>query len=418
MFVLKIYQVGGAVRDQLLNYPIKDRDYLVTGATPEEMLAAGYQQVGKSFPVFLHPESKDEYALARTEKKQGQGYTGFSVDFSPTITLEQDLERRDLTINAMAMDENGQLHDPFNGQRDFELKLLRHVSDAFIEDPLRVLRVAKFAARYHHLGFDVASETMTLMQKIVESGEIQHLVQERIWQETESALTTQNPQVYFEVLRECGALAVVLPELNALWGVPNPAKWHPEIDSGIHTMMVLQQAAKLSNDTVVRWAALCHDFGKGVTPESEWPHHHGHEKKGLKLIKAACNRLKVPNEHRDLALIVSEYHTHCHKAFELKAATVVKVFDKTDAWRKPERFAQFLDCCRADLRGRTGFEKEEYPQADYFAEALAVASAIPVQDIIAEGFSGPAIRDQLTKRRIYAIDQIKNKMSTAPNNNR
>jgi tRNA nucleotidyltransferase (CCA-adding enzyme) len=404
---VKVYQVGGAVRDKFLDYPAKDHDYLVTGATIDQMLELGFQQVGKSFPVFLHPESKEEYALARTEKKQGHGYTGFTVDFSPSITLEEDLARRDLTVNAMALDEDGNLHDPFNGKQDLDSRILRHVSDAFIEDPLRVLRVAKFAARYHHLGFSIAPETFALMKRMVADGEVDHLVAERVWQEMESSLTTESPQVFFEVLHECGALKVLFSELDALWGVPNPPKWHPEIDSGIHTMMVLEQACILSNDITVRFAALCHDLGKGVTPPEHWPHHHGHETKGLKLIKAVCKRMKVPNEHRDLALLVSEFHTHCHRVFDLKPETVLKVLNRMDAWRKPQRFAQFLDCCRADLRGRTGFENELYPQADFLHAAYEAAAAIPVQDIVRAGFQGADIKVQLHERRTKAIAELK-----------
>ncbi len=409
---MQIYLVGGAVRDQLLNYPVKDRDYLVTGATIEDMTEAGYQQVGKSFPVFLHPKSNQEYALARTEKKQGSGYTGFTCDFSPEITVEQDLQRRDLTINAMAMDNAGNLIDPYNGQIDLTNRVLRHVSDAFIEDPLRVLRVAKFAARYHHLGFTVAAETMALMSTIVKAGEVNALIPERIWQETASALTEQNPQVYFEILRECGALKILMPELDCLWGIPNPAKWHPEIDSGIHTMMVLKQSQMLSKDLAVRFAALSHDFGKGLTDPNNWPHHHGHEKLGLEAIKAFCERLRVPNEYRDLALLMSEFHTHTHKAFELKPTTINGLFDRLDVWRKPVRLEQFLTCCTADMRGRTGFENAEYNQTDYLRVMYKAASAVDVKEIVAAGFKGPQIREQLAQQRIEALGAAKARYAT------
>ncbi len=404
---MQIYLVGGAVRDQLLQYPVKDKDYLVTGATVEQMLNLGYQQVGKSFPVFLHPESNQEYALARTELKQGKGYTGFICDFSPEITLEQDLIRRDLTINAMAQDQNGKVIDPYKGQQDLTDKLLRHVSPAFVEDPLRVLRVARFAARYHHLGFKVADETMALMQEIANSGELKTLVPERVWQETQSALSEQSPQVYFQVLRQSNALVQVFPELDKLWGVPNPAQWHPEIDSGIHTLMVLEQAAKLSSSLPMRFAALTHDLGKALTPEAKWPSHHGHEKTGLAPIKTLCERIKAPNEYRELALLVSEYHTHCHKAFELKPSTIVKLFDSLDVWRKPERFELFLLACTADLRGRTGFESHDYPQANYLAQCYQVANKVAVQDIVARGVKGAAIREQLSKERIDAVKKFK-----------
>lgn len=404
---MQIYLVGGAVRDQLLQYPVKDRDYLVTGATVEQMLALGYQQVGKSFPVFLHPESNQEYALARTELKQGEGYTGFICDFSPEITLEQDLIRRDLTINAIAQDQNGEIIDPYHGQSDLNNKLLRHVSPAFVEDPLRVLRVARFAARYHHLGFTVADETMDLMQEIAGSGELKTLVAERVWQETQSALSEQSPHIYFQVLRDCNGLREVFPELDKLWGVPNPEKWHPEVDSGIHTLMVLEQAALLSDSLAMRFAALTHDLGKALTPKQKWPSHHGHEKVGLAPIKELCDRIKAPNEFRELALLVSEYHTHCHKAFELKASTIVRLFDSLDVWRKPERFQLFLLACTADLRGRTGFESNLYPQADYLNECYNEAEKVNVKDIVQQGFKGAAIREQLTKERVESVQKIK-----------
>lgn len=404
---MQIYLVGGAVRDELLGYPFKDEDYLVTGATIKEMEQLGYQQVGKAFPVFLHPETHNEYALARTERKSGSGYTGFVCDFDPNITVEQDLERRDLTINAMAKAQDGTIVDPYGGQKDLEARLLRHVSPAFEEDPLRVLRVARFAARYHHLGFSVANDTMELLKAMVNNGELEDLVAERVWQETESALSEQSPEIYFEVLRACGALKVILPELDKLWGVPNPAKWHPEIDSGVHTMMVLQQACLQSKDLTVRFAALCHDFGKALTPPDNWPHHHGHEKLGIKPIKAVCERLKVPNECRDLALIMSEYHTHTHKAFELKPSTIVKLFDTIDAWRKPQRFEKFLMTCTADMRGRTGFEQAEYKQVDFLKAMFEAANKVDVKSIVDAGYKGAEIREQLTKQRVDAVKNSK-----------
>lgn len=408
---MQIYLVGGAVRDQLLQYPVKDKDYLVTGATVEQMLDLGYQQVGKSFPVFLHPDSNQEYALARTELKQGEGYTGFICDFSPEITIEQDLIRRDLTINAMAQDQSGTIIDPYHGQKDLANKLLRHVSPAFVEDPLRVLRVARFAARYHHLGFKVANETLGLMKEIADSGELKALVPERVWQETQSALGEQSPHIYFEVLRQCNGLREVFPELDKLWGVPNPEKWHPEVDSGIHTLMVLEQAALLSDSLPMRFAALTHDLGKALTPEHKWPSHHGHEKTGLTPIKSLCERVKAPNEFRELALLVSEYHTHCHKAFELKPSTVVRLFDSLDVWRKPDRFQLFLLACTADLRGRTGFEQKSYPQADYLNQCYQLASQVDVKDIVKQGFKGAEIREQLTKARVNAVQEIKKQKS-------
>lgn len=405
---MQIYLVGGAVRDSLLQYPIKDKDYLVTGATIQQMLDLGYQQVGRSFPVFLHPETHQEYALARTEKKSGSGYTGFVCDFSTDITVEQDLLRRDLTINAMAMTEDSStskktIIDPYNGQQDLNDRILRHVSDAFSEDPLRVLRVARFAARYHHLGFTIAEETLALMAKISASDELLALTPERVWQEMESALAEQSAHVFFEILRKVGALAVLLPELDALWGVPNPPKWHPEIDTGLHTMMALKQACLLTDSVEIRFAVLCHDFGKGLSPVDNLPHHHGHEKSGVALVKQVCQRFKIPNNFRELAEIMSEFHTHVHRAFELKPSTILKLFDKTDVWRKRERFDQFLLACKADLQGRTGFENETYPQIQFLIELLDTANKVAVKDIIQDGFNGPDIRAELSRRRIEQI---------------
>lgn len=404
---MQIFLVGGAVRDKLLKYPVKDCDWVVTGATVEQMLSLGFQQVGKDFPVFLHPESKQEHALARKEKKSGVGYTGFVCDFSPEVTLEEDLLRRDLTINAMAEDADGTIIDPYNGQQDLAEKRLRHVSPAFSEDPLRVLRVARFAARYAHLDFSIADETLELMRNISNTGELQTLTPERVWEETRRAITELSPSVFFETLREVGALKELFPELDCLWGVPNPEKWHPEIDTGIHTMMVLQQACLLSDETEVRYAALVHDLGKGCTPSEQWPHHRGHEKLGLKPIKALSDRLKVPNDYRNLALIVSEYHTHCHRAFELKPSTMIKMFDAIDAWRRPERFLKFLTVCKADMRGRTGFEQVEYPQTDYLEQAFNIARGVNVKEIVELGFTGKEIKSELTSRRVIALSDFK-----------
>lgn len=402
------YLVGGAVRDQLLKRPVKDKDYVVVGATVQQMLNLGFKQVGKDFPVFLHPQSNEEYALARTEKKAGSGYTGFVCDFSPDITLEQDLHRRDLTINAMAMSDNGDIIDPYNGQRDLNNRILRHVSPAFVEDPLRVFRVARFAARYHHLDFKIADETQTLMQQLADSGEITHLTAERVWQETANSLQGEDPHIYFQTLKNTGALASWFTELDALWGVPNPAKWHPEIDSGVHTLMVLQQAAKLSQTLPVRFAALVHDLGKALTPADKWPSHHGHEKLGLKPVATLCERLKVPNDCRELALLVCEFHAHLHRALELKPASVLKLFNRADAWRRPQRFSDFLTCCEADARGRTGFELNSYPQREYLTRCLSAANDVDVQQIVQAGYQGQAIREQLNKQRIAAISRVKN----------
>ena len=405
-----VYLVGGAVRDQLLNLPVKDRDWVIVGATPQTLIDLGYQQVGKDFPVFLHPQSKEEYALARTERKSGQGYTGFICDFSAEITLEQDLIRRDLTINAMAQDLQGNLYDPYHGADDLRQRILRHVSPAFVEDPLRVLRVARFAARYHHLGFTIAPDTLQLMQTLTQQGELQHLTAERVWAETEKALNEKNPEIYFETLRQVGALAVLFPELDALYSVPNPAKYHPEIDSFVHTMMVLQQATLLSEQvdchkSAVRFAAICHDLGKARTPKSNWPHHHGHEKLGITPTRNLCKRLKVPSYYQQLAELTCEYHTHIHKIVELRPETVVKLFNTFDVWRKPLRFMEFLLVCFADTRGRKGFEHSQYPQQEFALALYQAALKVDIQSIIAAGFEHKAIRDQLNRGRIFAVKQ-------------
>lgn len=404
---MQTYLVGGAVRDTLLDIPVADRDWVVVGSTPEKMSKQGFKQVGNDFPVFLHPDSGEEYALARTERKSGSGYNGFICDSSSDVTLEQDLIRRDLTINAMAMDSQGEIIDPYGGKRDLQNRVLRHVSDAFIEDPLRVLRVARFAARYHQYGFVIAPETLDLMSNISSSGELESLSAERVWKETARSLLGANPAVYFEVLRRCEALPVWFCELNVLWGIPNPPQWHPEIDTGIHTMMVLEQAAQISSSLPVRFAALVHDLGKGLTDPAGWPSHRGHEKLGMEAIKRLSTRLKVPNDCRDLALLVSEFHTHLHRAFELKASTVLKVLNQCDAWRKPERFEAFLLACTADARGRTGFEQSAYPQADYFRAALVAASRCDVQEIIAQGYTGKQIKEQLDNNRTNQIELTK-----------
>jgi len=396
---MQTYLVGGAVRDRLLNRPVKDNDWVVVGARPEEMTSLGYEQVGADFPVFLHPQTKEEYALARTERKSGKGYQGFVCDFSSDVTLEDDLLRRDLTINAMASDEDGNIIDPYHGQKDLSDRLLRHVSPAFQEDPLRVLRVARFAARFAGLGFRVADETMTLMKTMVADNELDHLVAERVWTETQRALTEDHPDVYFRILRECGALAIWFTELDALFGVPQPEQHHPEIDTGEHAILCLQSARKLSNSVAVRWAALTHDLGKAKTPESEWPRHFGHEKKGLSPIKQLCNRLKAPNDAKTLALLSSEFHTHVHRAFELRPETLLKVFDQVDAWRRPERFEDFLLVCISDARGRTGLENCDYPQADYCRAAFSEALTISAKDIIAKGIQGADIRPALAEAR-------------------
>ncbi|MFV0574809.1 MAG: multifunctional CCA addition/repair protein [Vibrio sp.] len=405
---MDIYLVGGAVRDQLLGMKIYDRDWMVVGCSPEEMIKKGFRPVGQDFPVFLHPETQEEYALARTERKSGQGYTGFECYYAPDVTLEDDLVRRDLTINAIAQDEDGKLHDPFNGQMDIENRILRHVSPAFSEDPLRVLRVARFAAKFFHLGFTIAPETLTLMQGIAESGELSHLTPERVWQEWHKSLSTQDPQIFLEVLRQCGALKIVLPEIDALFGVPQPEKWHPEIDTGIHTLMVAKQAALLSPSTAIRFAAQVHDLGKGVTPKEEWPSHKMHCHTGMQLIEKLCQRVKVPNECRDLALLVCQHHSNIHRTAELKPSTVLKLFNLMDVWRKPDRFEQVLICCQADHQGRLNFESHPYVQADQMRDYLTAALSINVSDIIQAGYKGQAIKDELDVQRTKAIKNRKN----------
>lgn len=402
---MKTYLVGGAVRDKLLGLPVKDRDWVVVGASVEDMLALDYQQVGKDFPVFLHPQSKEEYALARTERKSGKGYTGFTVHADKDVTLEEDLLRRDLTINALAETDDGHIIDPYGGQKDLAAKTLRHVSPAFAEDPLRVLRVARFAARFHHLGFTIADETMQLMAEITASGEISELVSERVWTEFGNALKEQSPQVFIQVLRDCKALTVLLPEVEKLFGVPQPIKYHPEIDTGIHTLMVLEQAALLSPDPVVRFAALMHDVGKGAIPKAQWPNLRGHEELGADLVNTLCKRIKAPNEYRDLAKITSLYHTHCHRAASHDAETLMETLEATDAYRKPERFEQYLLACEADSRGRLGLETNPYPQADILRRAFAASRDVDASAIVAMGFKDADIGVQLRSKRIEQIRQ-------------
>jgi len=398
---MEIYLVGGAVRDQLLGRIPRERDWVVVGASPEAMTELGYRPVGRDFPVFLHPQTAEEYALARTERKTAPGYRGFVIHAAPEVTLEQDLLRRDLTINAMAQDQQGRLIDPFDGQSDLEQRLLRHVSPAFAEDPVRVLRVARFAARLADDGFRVAPETMQLMRQMVESGEVDALVPERVWQETERALGEARPSRFIEVLRECGALQRIFPELDRLFGVPQPARWHPEIDTGLHMLLVLDQAARLSKSTAVRFAALVHDLGKGTTPAHLLPAHHGHGERGARIIAELARRLRIPKEHTDLAMLVSRYHGLAHRAAELRAGTMMSLLEHLDAFRRPQRLEQFLVACEADLRGRTGFEQRAYPQAEILRAALAAANAVPVDS--SPGLSGEQIGRKLREDRIQAI---------------
>jgi len=404
---MQVYLVGGAVRDALLGLPVKERDWVVVGASREQMLAANFREVGRDFPVFLHPRTHEEYALARIERKTARGYRGFAVEAGPGVTLEQDLGRRDLTINAIAQAPDGTCIDPYGGRADLEARVLRHVSAAFAEDPVRILRVARFAARFAPLGFTVAGETRELMQRMVGDGEIDALVPERVWAETAKALTEAMPSVFFRTLRECGALRAVYPEIDALFGVPQPPQWHPEIDTGVHTLMVLDMAARLSPDPTVRFAALTHDLGKATTPPSQWPKHHGHEARGVQLIESLCERLRVPGNHRDLAVLVARHHGQVHRALELRPSTLLELLEQTDAFRRPGRFADLLLACEADGRGRTGYEDQPYPQREWLARAAAIAAAVKPDARLTEGHSGEEIARMLRSRRLEALTRIK-----------
>ncbi len=404
---MKTYLVGGAVRDELLGLPVRERDWVVVGGSPEQMTAQGFRPVGKDFPVFLHPESGEEYALARTERKSGAGYHGFTTHFAPDVTLAEDLGRRDLTINAIAKDPTtAEVVDPHGGLKDLDARLLRHVSPAFVEDPLRVLRVARFAARFSSLGFRMAPETRTLLKQMAASGELQTLVSERVWQETRKALATDSPHEYFRLLKETDALAVVFPELDLLFGVPQPPQWHPEIDTGVHTLMVLEQAAALSQDPLVRFAALTHDLGKGRTPPEEWPRHVGHEVRSVECIDRLCDRLKIPNDYRELARHVARHHGVVHRAAELRASTVLDLFETVDAFRRPERFGNFLLACTADMRGRAGFEHRPYHQADVLRAAFNAAAAVMLDKSALGSLSGPEIGKRLHSLRLEAIASL------------
>lgn len=403
---MKIYLVGGAVRDKLLGIPIKERDWVVVGAKPEDLLKRNYRQVGRDFPVFLHPESKEEYALARTERKSSPGYYGFDCNFSDSVILEEDLARRDLTINAMALDENERLIDPYHGQRDLENKILRHVSPAFVEDPVRVLRVARFAARFYHLGFRLANETRSLMYTMVQNGELKHLVAERVWQEWHKSLLEKNPEQFILILRSCDALKVILPEINNLFGVPNPYKHHPEIDSGIHSIMVLEAAVRLTDDPVTRFAALVPDLGKALSPMASWPKHHGHEEQGVPVIENLCSRLKIPNDYRSLAVMVSRFHLMIHRITELRAATIVSILDRLDAFRRPQLFANLLVACQADSAGRG--KVVDYHQEAKWEIVLGECVKVNVKTVINDGFKGHAIKHELHQRRIVCVESIIN----------
>lgn len=403
---MQVYLVGGAVRDQLLGHPYHEKDYVVVGAKPDQLLAQGYQAVGKDFPVFLHPETKDEYALARTERKSGQGYHGFEFYTDISVTLEDDLIRRDLTINAMAMDDEGKIYDPYHGQKDLNDKILRHVSDAFAEDPLRVLRVARFAARYHQYGFKIAEETLLLMQKLSDSGELQALTPERVWKETSRALMEKDADIYFEVLRSCGALKILFPEIDALFGVPQRPEYHPEIDCGIHTLMSLQQACKANYSLEVRFAVLVHDLGKALTPKDELPRHIMHEERGIQPVTEVCERLKVPTNIKQLALAVCKEHLKSHQAFSLKAGTLWRLLQRLDVLRRPERVEAFIQACECDAKGRLGLEDRDYLQARYLFDAMQLVRGIKAADLPPE-VKGPDIGEMLIQKRIEALSVLK-----------
>ena len=392
------------MRDALLGLPVKDRDHVVVGATPEQMVALGYQPVGKDFPVFLHPETHAEYALARTERKTARGYKGFSVYAAPEVTLDQDLARRDLTINAIAQTETGELIDPYGGVADLEARVMRHVSEAFVEDPVRILRVARFMARFGD--FSIAPETLQLMRDMVANGEIDHLVSERVWQELARGLMEVQPSRMFETLRACGALARILPEVDRLFGVPQPPQHHPEIDTGIHIMLVVDYAAAQNYSLPVRFAALTHDLGKGTTPPAEWPRHHGHEARSVDLVKALCSRLRVPNDCADLARITARYHGDAHRALQLRPDTILKMFEATDALRRPARFEAFLQACECDARGRSGFETVDYPSAAHLRRALTAAQSVDAATIARDCANPAQIGQRVHAARIEAIKLV------------
>ncbi len=428
---MQIFSVGGAIRDALLHQPVKDKDWVVVGATPEQMTQLGYQTVGKDFPVFLHPRTREEYALARTERKTAPGYKGFVVHASPEVTLEEDLARRDLTINAMALPESHSgllanalnttstnalekvfaVHgiDPYHGLQDLKSKTLRHVTSAFREDPVRILRLARFAARFPD--FNIAPETLQLMQDMVQAGEVEHLVPERVWQELAKGLMTPKPSRMLEVLRDCGALKVLLPEVNALWGVPQRAEYHPEIDTGVHLMMVLDMSAQLNASLPVRVACLMHDLGKGTTPKSEWPRHIGHEQRSAKLLKQVCERLRVPLECKELSDVVAREHGNIHRSHDLNAAALMRLLERCDAIRKPERWPNILLACECDARGRLGFENTPYAPMQRLLKVLHAAQSVVTADIASEaqkqGLTGPAVGEKIHQARVTAIDLLK-----------
>lgn len=403
---MKTYLVGGAVRDTLLNRPVTERDWVVLGETPESMLQHGFRAVGKDFPVFLHPTTNEEYALARIERKTAKGYKGFSVDASPDVTLEQDLLRRDLTINAIAMTEQGELIDPYGGQRDLEKRLFRHVSPAFSEDPVRILRLARFAARYASLGFTIADETHVLMCEMVEAGEVDALVPERIWAETVKSLGETGPSAFFYTLKDCGALAKIFPELDALFGVSQPESYHPEIDCGVHSLMALEQAALLSTKLEVRFATLVHDLGNAASSKDNLSHHYGHELKGVPIVEKMCQRLRIPNDFKKLALQVTQYHTHCHKVRELRATTLVDLLQVLGAFKPKHNLQDFLFACEADTRGRLGFENTDYSQSVFLKKVAKYGTNIDSQEVLNLGLKGKKIGDAIRRLRVTAVNEL------------
>lgn len=406
---MQIFLVGGAVRDKLLGLDGADKDYVVVGATKEELLKKGFEQVGHDFPVFLHPKTKEEYALARTEKKQGNGYTGFTCDFNKDISLKEDLKRRDLTINAIAEDENGNLIDPYNGLSDLKNKVLRHISEAFCEDPLRVLRVARFAARFHYLGFTIASETLSLMKQIVESGELNYLTKERVWLETEKALKSNSPHVYFRTLQQIGALKILMPELAALDGVPGPKKWHPEIDTLWHTFLTIKEVSKLTTDPRFRFAMVCHDLGKALT--KNWPHHKNHAFLGIEPTKTLCKRLNVPKDYEEIALIIVSNHSYMHHLWKHGAEFIVQKLDEMDVWRRPIRIEAFVICTKADFLGRKGFSHLPFPRSDYLKELFNILQGISAKEFVEKGLKGIAIKEAIFNKR---VEVTKNYIASLP----
>jgi tRNA nucleotidyltransferase (CCA-adding enzyme) len=401
---MKTFLVGGAVRDSLLNYPVKEKDWVVIGETPESMVKQGFKPVGKDFPVFLHPETHDEYALARTERKTAPGYKGFTVHASPKVTLEEDLIRRDLTINAIAMDQQGNIFDPYHGKIDLDKRILRHVSPAFSEDPVRILRIARFMARYSHLGFTIAEETLELMKQMVKAGEVDHLVAERVWAELHKALCERTPTAFFDSLKQCGALYSIFPELDRLFGIPQPEKYHPEIDTGIHSFLCLEQATILSVKPEVRLAALLHDLGKAETDKSKWPSHHGHEQFGLPVLDQLCRRLRIPKPFKTLSALVMRYHTHCHRIDELKASTITDMLSSLNVFKQNNSMVEdFVYACEADAKGRTGLEKEAYPQADYLLRLSEVVKDIDVSEVLNSELKGSKIGEGIRRLRIKAV---------------